>query len=80
MRTEIARERISTNTVQQLKTPEPALETGTMTQLYLVRDYGLQSTLKLVRLPIFPELCYGYNYVQPRKESEFISHGYVLTI
>jgi len=43
-----------------------------MIQLYLVRDFGLQSTIKLVRPPIFPQLCYGYNHEQPRKKSEFV--------
>lgn len=51
---EAARERGSIDTAQQLNTPKPALASGTMIQLHLVRDFGLQSTIKLVRPPLFP--------------------------
>lgn len=50
-----------------------------MIQLHSVRDFGLQSTIKLVRPPIFPQ-SYGYNHEQPRKEREFISYGYMVAV
>lgn len=37
---ERAREKRSIDSVQQLNTPKPALEIGTMIQLYLNRDFG----------------------------------------
>lgn len=52
---ERAREKRSIDSVQQLNTPKPALEIGTMIQLYLNRDFGLQNTIKLKRPFIFPQ-------------------------
>lgn len=57
---DLAHRKRTIDTVQQLNTPKPALEIGTMIQLHLVRDFGLQSTIKFIRPPIFPQ---GYTTV-----------------